>query len=169
MRCRKPGYSRLYVANPWSQIGCTSLYYRVKYSRFGTRGLLRKGESSPVFDTSFIPDWVFWTIYRKVDKTFDFHLDFYFVITRFSHVFAAFWRNLSLFIWTFFSFNQSQVNSIGVVWIFKEKISIKFSSAKVNKWKGFWTYDNYWDVKRYFDFLCWLCFRLIGCLGHFEF
>ena len=41
-------------------------------------------------------------MYRKVDKTFDFHLDFYFVITRFSHVFAAFWRNLS-FIWTFFS------------------------------------------------------------------
>ena len=53
----KTGPSRLYVVDPWSQIGCTSLYYRVKYSRFGTRGLLRKGESSPVFDTSFIPDW----------------------------------------------------------------------------------------------------------------
>ena len=46
MRCRKPGYSRLYVANPWSQIGCTSLCSKVKYSRFGTRGLLRKGETA---------------------------------------------------------------------------------------------------------------------------
>ena len=46
MRCRKPGYSRLYVANPWSQIGCTSLCSKVKYSRFGTRGLLRKDETA---------------------------------------------------------------------------------------------------------------------------
>ena len=37
----------------------------------------------------------------KVDETSDFHFDFYFVIGKFSHFFAAFWKNLS-FIWTIF-------------------------------------------------------------------
>ena len=42
----KTGPFRIYVADPWSQIGCSSLYYRVKGSRFGTRGLLRKYETA---------------------------------------------------------------------------------------------------------------------------
>ena len=50
-------------------------------------------------------------INRKFDKTFDFHLDFYFVITWFSHVFAAFWRNLS-FIWTFFSLSTNHRSAL---------------------------------------------------------
>ena len=42
----KTGPFCIYVADPWSQIGCNSLYYRVKGSRFGTRGLLRKYETA---------------------------------------------------------------------------------------------------------------------------
>ena len=51
----KTGTSRIYVADPpWSQIGCPSLCSKVSYSRFGTRGLLRKYEmarfSTPQLD-----------------------------------------------------------------------------------------------------------------------
>ena len=50
----KTGPSRIYVADPWSQIGCPSLCSKVSYSRFGTRGLLRKYEmarfSTPQLD-----------------------------------------------------------------------------------------------------------------------
>ena len=42
----KIGPYRSYVADPWSQIGCTSLCSKVNYTRFGTRGLLRKYETA---------------------------------------------------------------------------------------------------------------------------
>ena len=42
----KTGPSRIYVADPWPQIGCPSLCSKVSYSRFGTRGLLRKYETA---------------------------------------------------------------------------------------------------------------------------
>ena len=50
----KTGPSRIYEADPWSQIGCPSLCSKESYSRFETRGLLRKYEmarfSTPQLD-----------------------------------------------------------------------------------------------------------------------
>ena len=46
----KTGPSRIYVTDPWSQIGCPSLSSKVSYNRFRTRGLLRKYKT-PRFST----------------------------------------------------------------------------------------------------------------------
>ena len=63
----KTGPSRIYVADPWSQIGCPSLCSKMSYSRFGNRGLLRKYERAR-FSTSQLDQIDISTTFAESEK-----------------------------------------------------------------------------------------------------